>query len=187
MRFERAQAREVVSGREHMDERQRRLHAACQRLIRGTTEKRIQPDYPACSLPQRRERSRELFWFTSVPSVAKNDHNGTPVDASQPLNIKRCETRSDARATRPALYVLSQTIECALVRLVLQLAGYPRQRSGKNKRFDFRETVLKSINKLQQQTAVHVHRSRNITDHEELRPLRTASPESEIDQFATGF
>ena len=99
MRFERAQARKIVSGREHIDKRQRRLHAACQRLIRGTTEKRIQPDQSAGALFQRRERRCELFGFASVPSVAKNDHYGAPVDAPQPLIIERCETRTDPRAT----------------------------------------------------------------------------------------
>ena len=62
-----------------------------------------------------------------------------------------------------------------------------RERSGKDKRFYFRKTVLQPVNKLQQQPAVHVHRSRNVADHNELRAFWSPLFVTEIDQLASRF
>src|ERR1700754_220434 len=78
-------------------------------------------------------------------------------------------------------------MERALVRFVFQLAGDARQRSRKDKRLYFRETVLQSVNKLQQQPAVDVHRSRDVTKHDQLRALWPPLLVTQFDQFAAGL
>ena len=59
--------------------------------------------------------------FACVPSVTQDDDYGTLIDTAQPLSIEIDETRADPRASRPAVNVCRQTIECAMVSLVLQV------------------------------------------------------------------
>lgn len=98
MRFKGAETCQIMRGREHVDERHRRLHAACNRLISRTAEQGIQPNQPAGVLLQLRERVRELFRLACVPAVAQNYHDRLLIDAAKPLRIERRETCADARA-----------------------------------------------------------------------------------------
>src|SRR6185503_15915453 len=105
MWFEGAQAREIVRGREDVDERQCCLHASRRRFITGATEQRIQPDQPAGTPFQQLEGCRKLFWFTSIPTVTQNDDDRALVHPAQPLIVEHREARADPRATRPAANV----------------------------------------------------------------------------------
>src|SRR6185369_11176313 len=182
--LEHAQAGKIVRGCEHVDVRQRCLHATRRRLIFGTTEQRIEPDQTSGAILQLRKCVRELFGFACVPSVAENYDYGSFVDAAQPLLIERRQTRTDSCAAGPSAHVGRQAIEGAFVSFVFQVACYSRERSGEDERFHFRETVLQSVDELQQQAAVAVHRSGNITDDDELGSFWTSLFVTQLNQFA---
>ncbi len=93
---------EVVDGQKVVDERQSRLHAAGERLIRSRSEQRIQPDEAMTAPLKPAHLALQEIGFAAVPAVRDQQHDRpASQNPPRPPHVERPQRFADPRATRP--------------------------------------------------------------------------------------
>src|SRR5215471_12098972 len=167
MSGELAQARQVVGGREVVDERQGGGHAARQRLVGGIAQERVEPEHAPGPPLERQQLLGEDFRLARVPAVREDQHDGSPIHQVPPALIELAYCLTDSRPARPVEHL-----------------GQSGQAGREGEGLDPTEDVLERVEKLEQEAAVEIHGARDVAEEHQADLAPSPRPAPELDDLA---
>src|SRR6266511_1046953 len=171
------QTLQVVDRQKIVDMRQRRLHAADDWLIGRSAHQWVEPDQPVAAMLQKAQLARQQRAVALFPAVADHQrHRAAAKHAPRPVPVELMQAGADARAAGPVDHLMRGLVDRLVDIAQLELPGNSRQARAKHKALGMLQAVRHTIQKLQQQSGILLHRAADIgDDHErallELAPL----------------
>ena len=113
-----------MAGQEPVDERQRRAHAARERLVLGVALERIDPDDRVRLPGEPGHLTADELGVLALPAVRDDDHDGAARQRTAAVDVvELLERRADAGAAAPVRHLAGGALERGLG--VARLAGRP--------------------------------------------------------------
>src|SRR5215472_8886226 len=104
MSGELAEARQVVGGREMVDERQGGGHATRQRLVGGIAQERVEPEHAPGPPLEVQHLLGEHLRLPRGPALRENQHDCSPIHLVPPALIELAYRFPDPRPARPVTH-----------------------------------------------------------------------------------
>src|SRR5215470_3496785 len=183
MSSELAEARQVMGGREMIDERQGGSHAARQRLVGGVAQERVEPEHASRPPLEVQHLLSEHLRLTRVPAIRENQHDGSPIHEVPPALVELAYRLPDPRPARPVAH-LGQPTEGPFIRWSAEQLGHTGQARGEGEGLHAPEDVLEGIEELEEEAAVEVHGTRDVAEEHEPHLAPPPGPASELDELA---
>src|SRR5258708_7891974 len=170
---------QVVGGEKVIDMRQRRRHAACQRLVSLRAQEGVEPDQSVGRTPEVDELGREPCRISSVPSIADDDHHrAVSQHAPGPMAVEIGQRLADAGASTEIVDALAHGLEAAIEVSIAKQSSDPRKSRREYEGFHILP-ARDSVREDHQQPRVALHRTAHVADQHQ-RP--SAYPRPAVEQ-----
>src|SRR5262245_348302 len=181
IRFEGRQAFEIVRGREQIDIRQCRLHAARLRAVVAPANQGIEPDDAPAAATQTAHFLAEHFRGAGIVTVGNNHHRSARIyHAFRVPTVKRGETFPDLGAAANPLCHQRQLVHCARDIAVTQRRGHVGKSGVEDESFGFTKRVDDTVQKPDEKRRVKAHGAGSIEQKDEPQRLDLATSPREI-------
>src|SRR5579859_4908953 len=148
---------QVMRGQKVVSQRERRGHAARERLVALGAEQWVQPDEAVGRTAQMHELCGQQRRVSAIPAIADHDHNSAVAqDATRPVAIERCKCLADTSAAAEIVHALADGVERSIQVAMSQEPGDPSEAGRENKSLEVL-TTRDRVRKDHQESRVALH------------------------------